>query len=159
MVMKKVLVGLVLLSSLVNADIFSKDKMQFGVSLGAGYSYGNSYTLVGLSGNYFVVDNLSVGLSYRGWLGATPMQNELALSTNYFLPISQKFRPYVGAFIRETFVDGYDDFESYGARGGVAMVTKNSYVSIGYAYEQFSSCTYNDECSTSYPEIVFGLSF
>ena len=157
--MKKVLVGLVLLSSLVNADIFSKNRANFGVSLGAGYSYGNSYTLVGLSANYFLADNLSVGLSYRGWLGSTPTQNEIALSTNYYLPISQKFRPYVGAFIRETFVDGYDNFESVGARGGVAMISKNSYVSVGYAYEQFSACAYNDECSTSYPELIFGLSF
>lgn len=159
MVMKKVLVGLVLLSSLVNADIFSKGKMNFGVSLGAGYSYGNNYTLLGLSGNYFVVENLSVGLAYRSWLGGTPMQNEVALSTNYYMPISEKFRPYVGAFVRETFVDGHDNFQSYGARGGVAMINKNSYFSVGYAYEQFSSCKFNNECSTSYPEFIFGLSF
>jgi len=159
MVINKVLIILALLSSFANADIFSKNRASFGVSLGAGYSYGNTYTLVGLSGNYFVVDNLSIGVSYRGWFGATPMQNELALSTNYFIPVSQKFRPYLGAFVRETFVEGYDNYESYGARGGVAMINKNSYVSIGYAYEQFSSCRFNNECSSSYPELVFGLSF
>jgi len=159
MVIRNFLLSLLLLSSAVNADIFSKDRASFGVSLGAGYSYSKSYTLVGLSGDYFVVDNLNVGVSYRGWFGATPMQNELSLSTNYFIPLSQKFRPYIGAFIRETFVEGYTNYESYGARGGVAMVNKNSYVSVGYAYEQFSSCRSNNECSSSYPELVFGFSF
>lgn len=159
MVKKCTLVLVLLVSSIASAEIFDKGKSNFGVSLGAGSSYNNTYTLLGVSGNYFVVDNLSVGASYRGWFGATPMQNELALSTSYFLPLSKKFRPYVGAFVRETFIEGYDNRESYGARGGVAMVTNNSYVSIGYAYEQYGSCLIKEECSTSYPELVFGLSF
>ncbi|MEA2073587.1 MAG: hypothetical protein U9O86_08380 [Campylobacterota bacterium] len=159
MVVRNILLAFIIVSSLAQADIFKKGKSSFGVSLGAGSSYNNTYTLVGLSGNYFVVDNLSLGLSYRGWFGADPIQNELALATNYFIPISKKFRPYVGAFVRETLIDGYDNRESFGARGGVAMITNNSYVSLGYAYEQFSSCLIKEDCSTSYPEIVFGLSF
>lgn len=159
MVSRKILVILLFVTTLLQAEIFDKGKSNFGVSLGAGSSYNNTYTLIGVSGNYFVVDNLSVGLSYRGWFGATPMQNEIALATNYFVPISEKFRPYLGAFVRETFIEGYDNRESYGARGGVAIVTNNSYISLGYAYEQFGSCLIKEECSTSYPEIVFGLSF
>ncbi|MEA1982892.1 MAG: hypothetical protein U9N39_05045 [Campylobacterota bacterium] len=83
MVVRNVLSILVLVSCIANADIFLKGKSNFGISVGAGSSYNNTYTIVGLSGNYFVVDNLSIGASYRGWFGATPMQNELALATNY----------------------------------------------------------------------------
>ncbi|MEA1982831.1 MAG: hypothetical protein U9N39_04735 [Campylobacterota bacterium] len=158
MVVRNILLALIVAGSLAQADIFKKGKSNFGVSLGTGSSYNNTYTLVGVSGNYFVIDNLSVGLSYRGWFGADPMQNELALATNYFISISKKFRPYVGAFVRETLIDGYDNRESYGVRGGVAMVTKNTFVSLGYAYEHYSTCI-KEECSISYPEIVFGLSF
>ncbi|MEN8303756.1 MAG: hypothetical protein ABFQ64_06785, partial [Campylobacterota bacterium] len=69
-------------------------------------------------------------------------------------------------FVRETFVD-YDyiansSYESYGARGGLAMnISKNSYMSLGYVYEEYGDCTETiyRECSSSYPELVFSLAF
>lgn len=161
---KKAALLLLLLSGMLQAEMFDKGQSDVGVSIGAGSSLGNTYTIFGLNASYFVIDNLNVGLSYRGWFGSTPTQNELALSTNYFLPLNEKFHPYAGLFIKKTFISETSltserDFESYGARGGVAMVlNKNSYVSLGYAYEQ-GNCSGNIECSTSYPEVVFALSF
>ena len=156
---KKLLFILVMLTSISNADIFDKGKMSFGVTAGTSNSYSNNYFLLGISANYFVIDNLNVGVMYRSWLGSDPIQNELSLSSNYFIKLNEIFRPYIGAFVRERFVSGYDDITSYGARGGLAFISKNTYMSVGYAYETFSSCSLAGECSTSYPEVVFGLSF
>ena len=159
MVIKKVFLSLCLVSSFLNSDVFEKGKLGVGVTLGTSQSYNNTYTIAGLSANYFVVDNLNVGIAYRGWFGGTPTKNELSLSTNYFIPLSEQFRPYIGLFVRETFVsDGFRDFESYGARGGLAFINENTYVSIGYAYEEYGNCLFG-ECSNSYPELIFGLSF
>lgn len=158
--MKKVVLILAFLSSFLSADIFEEGRLSFGVSAGVGTSYGNTYSLVGLDANYFLVDNFSAGISYRSWFGAEPTQQELAFGANYFIPVNDKLRPYVGAFVRETFLSDYTDFTSFGARGGVAItMSPNSYIGVGYAYEQYSSCVRDSECSTSYPEVVFVLSF
>ena len=157
----KILMGLVLLVSLMQADMFEKGKKNFGVSLGAGSSFGQTYTIVGLNANYFVVDNLAVGARYRGWFGATPSQNEVALESNYYIPLNKKIYPYIGAFVRETFVnsDYIDNYQTYGARAGLAMtMEKNTFLSIGYAVEYYGDCQAG-ECSSSYPELVFGMSF
>ena len=148
-------------------DIFSKGKADVGVSLGASNSYEYNYTVVGVSGNYFIVDNLGVGGMYRSWFGSGPTQNELSVFTNYYIPVHKQFRPYVGVFGRKTFVSGNEiaDFYSYGGRAGVGFVTsKNSYLSVGYAIEYYSNCFdsvfgKSSECHRSYPELVFGLSF
>ena len=162
--MKRYLIGLAVVSlsfSSVSGDVFLKGKSNVGVSVGAASSYGETYTLVGITGNYFVIDNLSVSGYYRGWFGATPTQHELSLGTNYYMPLTRKFRPYGGVFFREHFVSGagYDDFFAYGVRGGVSMVnTNNTYLSVGYAYEVYGDCQFS-ECSNSYPELIAGFSF
>jgi len=156
---KKFIFIFLFLVSLSEADIFDKGKMNFGVSAGSSSSYNTTYFLVGLSANYFVIDNLNMGLMYRSWLGSDPLQNELSLSSNYFLRFNKEIRPYIGAFIRERFISGYDDTTIYGARGGISFISNNTYASVGYAYESFSNCGVTNECSTSYPEVVIGLSF
>ena len=159
---KKTILSLSLLASLLNADMFLKGNKSFGLVLGSGTSYGDNYTIFGLSGDYFISDNISLGAGYRGWFGSGPNINQLTVAGSYYIPLSEKFHPYVGVFMRETMPDGEDNYESYGARAGLAMSTSaNSYISFGYAYEQYSSCTNikKQECSNSYPELVFSLSF
>ena len=57
----------------------------------------------------------------------------------YILPLHQKFRPYAGAFYRRTFIESpYDDYNIYGARGGVSMILDgSSYASFGWVQEWF----------------------
>lgn len=151
---------LLFISTMLQADMFDKGNANIGVSMGAGSSFGENYTIFGVSASYFVVDNLNVGVAYRGWYGAEPTQNELSLATNYFVPLHAKFRPFVGVFTKKVFISQMQDYESLGARGGVAAVmSKNLFVSVGYAYEQFLNCPSSFECSNSYPEVVFSLSF
>ena len=156
------------MASVVSGDVFDKGRSSVGVVAGAG-SYGrDTYTIIGVSYDYYVMDGLSVGAGYRGWFGGDPTLNQLTIASSYYIPLSKKFRPYVGAFVRETFInydnDRFDDtnYESYGARGGIAIVmSANSYVSFGYAYEEYGNCTETraNDCSSSYPELVFSLAF
>jgi len=148
-----------LLSVGAYGGMFEKGRSNVGFSLGAATSYGQNYTLLGVSGHYFIVDNVSVAGYYKGWFGASPEQHELSVGVNYFLPVSAKIRPYAGIFMRENFVNGYDNFGAYGARVGVSIVgAGNSYISLGYAYERYTQCS-RGECSNAYPEIVAGVSF
>jgi len=161
MVMKLFIFLVIGLQSILYAGAFEKGKSNIGFSLGAGSSFNQTYTIAGINGSYFVMDNLAVGVRYRGWFGATPTQQEIAIETNYYIPLNKKFHPYLGAFVRQTFIssDIIDDFMSYGGRAGVAFTTsRNSFISVGYAIETYSKCQLN-ECSSSYPELIFGLSF
>ena len=160
--MKLFLLVFLFLSTLSHADFFKKGNSSLGVVLGAGSSNGESYTVAGISADYFVLDGLSIGAGYRGWFGIDPTQNQLTVSSNYYIPVTKKFHPYIGGFVRETFVSGYEDYESYGARGGVAItMSSNSYMSFGYVYEEYGNCeeTVFRDCSSSYPELVFSLAF
>ena len=157
---RKIVAIFLLMSTMLQAEMFDEGSSNLGVSIGAGTSLGETYTLLGVNANYFVIDNLNIGIAYRGWFGGTPTQNELSLATNYFVPLHAKFRPYIGAFAKKVFISNMRDIESVGARGGVAVVmSKNSFVSVGYAYEQYLNCPDAFECSNSYPEVVFSLSF
>jgi len=159
--MRKIIVTLILLSVVASAGMFSKGNKNIGVSLGAGSSYGNTYTVAGVNGHYFIMDDLAIGFGYRGWFGADPTMNELLLDGTYYLPLNQKFRPYLGVFVRQTFVSGYDDYQSYGGKAGLAItMSPNSYLGVAYVMEYYSDCQRaGGDCSNSYPEVVFGLSF
>jgi len=160
---KKIILALVIMSSIVNADVFDKGRSSVGVVAGAG-SYGHdTYTIIGVSYDYYVMDGLSIGAGYRGWFGGSPTLNQLTIASSYYIPLSQKFRPYIGAFVRETFVDydkfGNENYESYGGRAGLAIVmSPTSYVSLGYVYEKYGNGIFGDD-SSSYPELVFSLAF
>ena len=153
--MVKTILLVSLLVGISSADIFDKGKTTFGATAGAS----GEYFLLGVNANYFALDNLNIGLMYRTWLGSTPTQNEFTLSANYFVRFHTKFRPYVGAFAKKRFVSGYDDISSLGARAGLAFVTGNTFTSVGYAYEKYGECSQLQDCSSSYPEVVFGISF
>ncbi|WP_428739771.1 hypothetical protein [Sulfurimonas sp.] len=151
-----------LLVVVLNGDVFSKGKANLGLYVGGAQSFGYSYTIIGVSGEYYVADNLSLGGMYRNWSGSGPTQNEVSLYSNYFLPVDKRFKPYVGAFGRKTYIDSpvIDDFGSYGFRGGLSIITSNnSYISLGYAIEYFDSCVESEDCYRSYPELSAGISF
>jgi len=161
--MKKIILALLIMSSILSGDVFDKGNTSVGIVAGSKYSHGESYTIVGVGVDYFLVNGVSVGIGYRGWFGGNPDMNQLTITSSYYIPLSQKFRPYIGGFIRETFVD-YDkiddkNYESYGGRAGLAIaMSPNSYMSFGYVYEEYGECIFND-CSSSYPELVFSLAF
>jgi len=160
--MKKIIVSLAIMASIVSGDVFEKGRSSVGIVAGSSY-YGNEqYTIIGIGADYFFLDGLSVGVGYRGWFGGNPSINQLTIASSYYIPLSKKFRPYIGGFIRETFIEDDDNSESYGGRVGLAItMSSNSYASFGYVYEEYGDCTESriKDCSSSYPELVFSLAF
>lgn len=153
-----VTVGLVLMSMAYGAQ-FEKGQKNIGFSVGAGSGFNTTYTIVGLTASYFVLDGLAVGLEYRGWYGGTPTMQEVGLPVTYYAPPIKKIRPYAGGFMRHTFISsGYSDYETYGARAGLAMSQGNGYVSVGWVQEWYSNDN-GSEYSRGYPEIAAGVSF
>jgi len=153
---KRVILTLLFITNIANADIFDKGKTSFGLTAGAS----GSYFLLGGNINYFAMDNLNIGLMYRTWMGSSPTQNEFSLSANYFLKFNEKFRPYLGVFAKTRLISNYNDINSFGARGGLSFISGNTFTSVGYAYEKYGDCsTILQDCSTAYPEVVFGISF
>jgi len=148
-----------LMLSALQADVFLQGDKQVGVTVGAGSGYGSTYTIVGVSGYYFPVDGLSVGLGYRGWYGNNPSIHEVEVPVTYYVPLHPKFRPYAGAFYRRSFIESpYDDYNTYGARIGVAMrLNPNSYIAVGWVQEYYD-VKYGDS-SSGYPELTVGFSF
>jgi len=60
---KRILFALLLLSSLLNAELFKKTNFGLGVTLGGGSlstieNGTQTYTILGISTDYFVIDNL-----------------------------------------------------------------------------------------------------
>jgi len=162
---KNILWSFALLSSICSADLFQEGNVGLGIVVGSGTATTSegtqNYTLAGVGVDYFIVDDMSVGLGYMGWFGASPSLNQVTVSSTYYLPADEKYHPYFGAFLRETFMSsGYEDYESYGAKVGLAVAfSKKSYLAIGIVQEFYANTHYGDESSTTYPEIVFAFSF
>jgi hypothetical protein len=162
--MKKIAMILLLSVSFANAGgMFSIGHKNFGFTVGQDTAYGNSYSVLGVNAHYFVADNLSIGASYSLWLGSDPSISQITVPVTYLIPLAIPFRPYVGAFYSHTFMgeDGrvnYDDYDSYGGRVGMSMITSsNSYVSFGWVQEVYDDGI-NKE-SRGYPEVSGGISF
>ena len=167
--MKKIFVTLVILSSLAFANPFGAGNRAVGITLGSGsvsYSIGplstvENYYILGVNADFFVAENLSVGLGYRGWFGGDPTINQGTIPVTYYIPTNSKFRPYVGAFYRYTYIadDRYDNYSSAGGRAGLAITFQNGYVGLGWAQEYYLDSDSRSDSSSGYPEVVIGFSF
>ena len=158
--MKKTILFL-LFSSLIYAEgVFENGNKNFGVTLGTDNSFGNSYTVVGANVNYFVIDNLSIGASYNAFIGDSPNINEVTVPVTYHIPIEGvSYRPYVGAFYNQTFIDEpFNDYNILGGRIGISLQTSiNSFMSLGWVQEFSTSDKKRDK--KGYPQISAGFSF
>ena len=167
--MKKIFVTLVILSSLAFANPFGAGNRAVGITLGSGsvsYSVGplstvENYYILGVNADFFVAENLSLGLGYRGWFGGDPTINQGTIPVTYYIPTNSKFRPYVGAFYRYTYIadDRYDNYSSAGGRAGLAITFQNGYVGFGWAQEYYLDSDNLSDSTSGYPEVVIGFSF
>ncbi len=157
--MKKVLSIFILSSAIYAGDLFLSGHKNFNVSVGTSSSYGNTYTVVGINANYFIVNNLSVGVGYRGWFGDKPNINEITIPITLYASM-RGYNPYVGIVLNHTMMDDpYEDYSVYGGRMGIALQSSsNSFMSIGWVYEYREDASGNT-ISKSYPEVNIGFSF
>ena len=141
---------------------FSKGRTHVAVTAGTGYAFDESYLVLGLGANYYVVDGLSVGLALEWWTGSDPKLTKITPSVQYVFYQVQHVKPYVGAFYRRTKVEGLDDLDSAGARAGVYIQAgRNAYIGLGGVYESYLDCsetTYR-KCDSTYAEISLTFAF
>ncbi|RUM65253.1 MAG: hypothetical protein DSZ05_06490 [Sulfurospirillum sp.] len=159
--MKKILATLLLLVSLSQADLlFTAGQKNFGFSLGSSTGFGNDYTVAGANINYFIQDNLSVGLGYLGYFGDDPKIHQITVPVTYYYPISITNYPYAGLFYKHTFISGdYDDYDVYGVRVGMSMrIGPRSYVSVGWVEEYTDADNVEDEWD-GHAEANIGFTF
>ncbi len=138
---------------------FAKGKVRVGFYGGAGSTYNQTYVILGGGVGYFLVNGLEVGADIESWLFKDPTIWKLTPQIRYVVWQMEPIRPYIGAFWRQTYVgDPFEDYSSYGARGGVAYRNGGNYLAAGVVYEKYNDCVSGD-CDVIYPEIAFWLSF
>ena len=150
---------------------FQKGTKGLGITFGSGsvqyrhsgsiYTKIENYYILGVSGNYFLVNNLSVGLGYRGWFAGEPLIHQLDVPITYYIPIHDKFSPYIGALYRYTYVDSdiYDNYSSVGGRAGVAFMFKGGYAGVGWVQEYYLDNENTNSDTFGYPEVTIAISF
>ena len=141
---------------------FAKGRTHFVFTAGTGYAFDETYVVVGLGAQYYVVDGLNLGLHWEYWTGSDPKMSKLTPSIQYVFHKMNPIKPYVGAFYRRTYLERLEDLDSYGARAGVYLQAgRNSYIGAGLVYESYVDCetaTYR-ECDSTYGEISFTIAF
>jgi len=167
--MKKTALLLLLVQTLLSANPFGQGSLNIGLGVGSGsVSYSNGfltkvedYYIVGVSGDYFVFDNLALGLAYQGWVGGTPAIHQASLPVTYYIPTGSKFRPYAGLLYRYTYMnsDLYDNYSSVGGRAGLAILFHKGYVALGWLQEYRLEEGYSSDRNSGYPEITVGFTF
>ncbi|UCE90129.1 MAG: hypothetical protein JSW10_04745 [Pseudomonadota bacterium] len=144
----------------LQAGPFNKGSVRLSVLLGRGQAFNNNYTILGAGGGYYVIDGLELGADYEAWLNGDPDIQKLTPQVRYVFHRVPKVKPYAGLFYRRTFVDGFDDTDSWGGRAGVFFgVGARVYFGAGLVYDRVRDC---DEgvyvsCSDTYPELSVGF--
>ena len=144
------------------AGFFSKGQTSFVIGGGTGYAFNQSYFVLGLGVNYYVIDGFNVGLSVESWTGADPNLYKVTPSVQYVFHQIPKISPYIGAFYRRTYVSSLPDINSAGARAGIYIAAgRKAYFGIGGAYETYLDCNKSlyTSCSETYPEVSFVIAF
>jgi len=144
---------------------FSKNSTSLGVVIGSGSAFNDNYMILGLGVGYYVTKGLELGVDLQHWISGEPTITKLSPQIRYVFTQPQVVKPYVGAFYRRTYYGDYkgidlDDQDSFGYRAGAYFSTNNRvYIGGGVVYEEFKNCSIFTECSTTYPEILFTVSF
>lgn len=144
------------------AGVFRQGSTQAVISGGTGYAFKETYFVLGLGANYYVVDGLNVGVAFEWWTGSSPGVYKLTPSMQYVFHQVPTLKPYVGVFYRRTYVDGLPDINSAGGRAGAYLQAgRNTYLGGGVVYEKYVSCNSSvyRSCSDTYPELSITFAF
>jgi hypothetical protein len=144
---------------------FSKNSTAVGVIVGSGSAFNDSYVILGVGVGYYVMQGLELGIDLQHWFSGEPSITKLSPQIRYVFTQPKVVKPYIGAFYRRTYYGDYrgielDDQDSYGYRAGAYFSTDNRvYIGVGVVYEEYTDCNDATDCSSTYPEILFTVSF
>lgn len=143
------------------AGPFSQGSQSALLILGSGSAFNDDYLILGLGYGYYVIDGLELGVDAQFWMSGDPSITKLSPKITYVFTQPERIKPYLGAFYRRTYVDEFDDFDSFGYRAGANFMTQgNFFLGLGIVYEEYRSCDENifSNCSDTYPELLFSFS-
>ena len=143
------------------AGPFSQGSQSVTVIAGSGSAFRDDYLILGLGYGYYVVDGLELGIDAQFWLSGDPSITKISPQIRYVFTQPKTVKPYVGGFVRRTFISGFDDLDSVGYRAGLNFMGQgNFFFGVGFVYERYQDC--NDaviaNCSDTYPELLFSFS-
>ena len=150
-------------SSSGKQDLFRRGSVELEAGAGIGATSSETYLLLLLGGNYYLLDGLSIGAAGEAWLGAQPEIGDVSPQVRYvFLDSPWRFKPYAGTFYRRTFFNhGYSPENSAGARAGLVFpLGARAYLTGGLASESFfgGANSYFTGAEV-YPEIGLAFAF
>lgn len=144
---------------------FSKDSASVGVVVGSGSAFDDDYMILGFGAGYYVINGLEIGIDAQYWFSGEPSITKVTPKITYVFTQPQTISPYLGIFYRRTFYGDYegmsmDDQNSYGYRAGAYLNSSDDvYIGGGIVHEKYVDCNEFVDCSTTYPEIIFAISF
>ena len=144
---------------------FSKNSTSVGVVVGSGSAFNDNYIIAGVGLGYYVATGLELGIDLQHWFNGEPSITKVSPQIRYVFTQAKVVKPYVGAFYRRTYFgdlngDSLDDQDSFGYRAGAYFTSNNRvYIGGGIVYEEYTDCAAPLDCSTTYPEILFTVSF
>jgi hypothetical protein len=139
---------------------FSKNSTSVGVVVGSGSSFNDNYIILGVGVGYYVLQGLEIGIDLQHWFSGDPSITKVSPQIRYVFTQPKVIKPYVGAFYRRTFIENLEDADSFGYRAGAFFTAKNGvYIGGGVVYEEYTDCGRFSDCSNTYPEIIFMVSF
>jgi len=153
------LASLLFFTHIANSATLTAHSRNVGVKLSSASIGDEDYTVAGASFSYFVADNLSLGTAYEYWFSGSPSVSKITLDSTYFIPASEKIRPYLGLLYNHYFVGDNSDIDSYGYRAGVAYIQEPMLLSAGIRQEKYMSdrSIFSNDDTTA--EFVVGFSF
>ena len=141
---------------------FDQGRSNLVISAGSGSAFADDYIILGLGYGYYLLNGFQLGIKFDFWLDGSPGIYQVTPDIQYVFHQVPKVKPYVGVFYTRSYIEGFDDLDAIGYRGGLYFVTSpRTYIGIGGAYREYQDCTetvYSD-CSTSYTELSFLVSF
>ena len=143
------------------AGPFQQGSQNVSVVAGAGSAFGDDYIILGAGYGYYLIDGLELGIDAQFWLNGDPSITKLSPQIKYVFTQPKTVKPYVGAFYRRTFTEGFEDLDSIGYRAGLYFMGQgNFFFGAGVVYEDYQDCseTVFTDCSNTYPEILFSFS-
>ena len=146
----------------VMAGPFSQGSQSVAIIVGAGSAFRDDYVILGLGYGYYLVDGLELGIDAQFWLSGDPSITKLSPQIRYVFTQPKTVKPYIGGFLRRTFISGFEDLDSYGYRAGLNFMGQgNFYFGAGFVHERYQDCNdaIFDNCTDTYPEILFSFTF
>jgi hypothetical protein len=139
---------------------FSKGAVSIGIVAGSGTAFNDDYIILGVGAGYYLLNGLELGIDVQHWFSGDPSITKVSPQVKYVFTQAGAIKPYVGAFFRRTYIEDYDDQDSYGYRAGAYFSGSNGvYVGGGIVYEEYADCPSYLDCSNTYPEIVISVNF